>query len=241
MVIVPFAQGVALRARTDGLAVHLVPLFAFWLLGYFAFHAASQWLKAPARRRAGFVRPAWTYALASAACGVTTLVLGGPAMLGWVPVYLPLLVPALWLAAQRRERATLGGALTTAAAAVMVLVARYDSPWALLAAPDVRTPLLVAALAFAYFFGTVLYVKTNLRERGNPRYLWASVGWHAAWTSVAALAALAGWPTWWTVFFAATTVRAAWVPRQHPAWTPKRIGVLEVAFSAALLLGTILA
>ena len=236
MLVVPFVAGVVLRARDAALAPHLVTLFAFWMVGYFAFHAASQWLKAPPRRRPGFVRPAVTYAAAAAVLGVATLVLAGWPLLGWAPSYLPLLLPALWLASRHHERATLGGALTIAAAALMTLIARYDSPAALLADPDARTPVLTAVLLFGYFFGTVLYVKTNIRERGNPRFLVASQAWHAGLTlACLALAVAAGWPWWWAAFFAVTTVRAVVVPRRRPALTAKQIGLVEVVLSVALV------
>ena len=242
MLVVPFVAGVVLRTRDASPAVHLLPEFAFWMLGYFAFHAASQWLKAAPKRRPAFVRPTLTYAVASGAFGLLTLLLAGWGLLGWAPFYLPLLLPALWLAAQRHERATVGGALTIAAASLMTLVARYDSPAALAADPGARTPLLTAALVFAYFFGTVLYVKTNIRERGNPTFLAASVAWHAAATAAClALAAGAAWPGWWSGFFAVTTVRAILVPRRRPAATARQVGIGEAVLSTLLVAGIALA
>lgn len=238
MLVVPFVAGVVLRARDAALAPHLVPLFAFWMVAYFAFHAASQWLKAPPKRRPGFVRPTVTYAAIAAALGLLTLALAGWGILGWAPFYLPLLVPALWLAAQRHERATIGGALTIAAACLMALVARYDSPAELASDPGARTSLLTAALLFAYFFGTVLYVKTNIRERGNPRFLAASIAWHAAVTIACGVLALTlGWPWWWAAFFGVTTVRSVVVPRRRPAMTAKQIGIVEAVLSTVLVLG----
>ena len=93
----------------------------------------------------------------------------------------------------------------------------------------VQHALTVTALVFAYFFGTVLYVKTNIRERRNPAFYTASVAWHAAWTLLAALGSAVTWlsPAW-TLLLAALTARAAVVPRLRPPWTPKRIGFIEV-------------
>lgn len=234
MLVVPFAFGVVLAVRAGAAGWHLVALFAFWMLGYFAFNAASGWLKASARRRPGYVRPLLTYAAASALCGVTTLALGGWAMAGWAVAYLPLVAPALWLASRRRERATIGGALTVAAACLMVLVVRFPDPRALLAAgPDAVGAGLVALLLFGYFFGTVLYVKTNIRERNSRGYLVASVAWHAAWTLLAfGLGALGAAPWWWAAFFAVTTARAALVPGR--GWSPKRLGLVEGGLCVAL-------
>lgn len=234
MLVTPFLFGLVLAVRAGAAGWWLAPLFACWMLGYFAFHDASLWLKAAPRKRPTYVRPLLTYAAASGAAGVLTLALGGWAMALWALAYLPLLLPALWLASRRRERATVGGALTVAAASLMTLVARFPDPRTLLApgAPWLY-PALVAALLFAYFFGTVLYVKTNIRERGSRGYLLASVGWHAAATLVtAALAAAGALAWWWAVFFAATTVRSAVVPRL--GWSAKKLGFVEVGFTTFL-------
>ena len=238
MMTVPFLAGVILRMRETSFAVQIVPLFVFWMVGYFAFHAASLWLKAPPKRRPTFVKPTLVHAGVSAVFGVVTFALAGVGIVGWAPFYLPLALPALWLAAQRNERATIGGALTIAAACLVTLVVRYDSPAALASDPDARTPLLVAALLFAYFFGTVLYVKTNLRERGNPTFYTASVAWHAGFTLVClALTIALGWPWWWTAFAAVTLVRAIVVPRRRPMLTAKQIGIIESVLSVVVLVG----
>ncbi len=235
MVSLPFAIGAIEAARAGVAGPWTATLFGFWLLGYFAFNAASVWLKAPPRRRPPFAKPLAIYTLASGAAGVLTLMLGGGAMAWWVVVYLPLLLPALWLASRRRERATLGGALTIAAASTMLLVVRFPDPFALLeAGPDAARPLLLAGAMFAYFFGTVLYVKTNIRERGSRPFLIASIGWHAAASVATAAVARAGLlPWWWVGLFVLTTLRAAYVPSR--GWTPRRIGLIEAGLCVAIL------
>jgi len=238
MLVVPFAAGLLLRLRdAGGAAPWLATLFACWLLGYFAFNAASTWLKSAPARRPANVPPLVTYATASGAFGLLTLALAGVGILSWVPLYAVLLVPALVLAARRRERATAGGALTTAAASLMTLVVRFPAASDLLTGtPQVRSALVVAALVFAYFFGTVLYVKTNIRERGSMAFYRASVAWHAVWTALAALGIALGVAPAWTLLFAAATARAAVVPRLGRRPSPRAIGLGEVAFCAAALL-----
>lgn len=238
MLTAPFAAGLLLRAAQAELSLHLIPLFGFWMLGYFTFNAASQWLKAPPKRRPKFVRPILVYGALSGALGILTLVMAGWPLLAWAPFFVPFLLPAFWLASRRKERATLGGALTIGAASLMTLVVRYDSPAAMLA--DVNWPgaLIVTAGVFAYFFGTVWYVKTNIRERGSRGYYVASIAWHAGCTLLAAVLAWFGViPWWWTPFFAATTVRAAWVPKIEPRVTPMKLGLLEITLSTLLVLG----
>lgn len=230
MLIVPLVVGLLIRHHDGaGPAPYALPLGACWLLGYLAFNAVAGWMKAAPSRRPEFVAPIATYVAASAVFGVITVAMAGWPILGWVPFFAVLLVPALLLIHRRRERATVTGALTLAAASLMTLVARFDSPAELSWTPMVQHALTVTALVFAYFFGTVLYVKTNIRERRNPAFYTASVAWHAAWTLLAALGSAVTWlsPAW-TLLFAALTARAAVVPRLRPPWTPKRIGFIEV-------------
>lgn len=81
---------------------------------------------------------------------------------------------------------------------------------------------------FAYFMGTVLYVKTMIRERGSIGYRRASVGYHPM---VFVLA------TWWHpllgVFFGLALARAWLLPGR--ALRPVHVGIVEIALSAALL------
>lgn len=238
----PFITGVILRARHLFLEWYLLPLFGLWLSGYLAFNAASLWLKAAPGRRPEYLPPLLTYASVALAFGALTAWLAGPGIWGWAPPYALLLAGALWLAGRRRERVLLGGLLTTSAAGLITLVARFTSPLDLVASwgsPTVNESVAVAGLVFGYLFGTVLYVKTMIRERGELAWLNASIGWHAGWTLIAAALATAGVTgRWWPVFFLATTVRSWWLPRRGadrpvPA---KTVGFIEIGFSLALLL-----
>ena len=238
MLVTPWLVGAALRADAEGPAVWLgeVSLQVFWLVAYLVFQAASTWLKAAPVKRPRYRTPVIAYGILAAAQGLGTLVALGPGALGWVPGFVPLLAVAWWLAWRRRERSLLGGVVTVAAASLLGLVARHPVPHV----PDAATLVAVAA-CFGYFAGTVLYVKTMIRERGKPAWLAASVGFHAAATvvclaglmagGVASLAPLAA-------FFAATTVRALAMPllaRRVPI-SPKTVGFAEIGFTAALVL-----
>lgn len=233
MLVVPFLMGTYLRLRDGEPGWFLVPLFACWMVGYFAFNAASGWLKAPAKRRHQWVKPLAVYGALSAAAGVVTLALVGWPLVGWALAFVPLLLPALWLAAQRNERATVGGGLTIAAASLMVPIARHPHVLDALR-PEAALTWVVTGLVFAYFFGTVLYVKTNIRERGRPEWMVASVAYHgicAIATVPMAFAGLASW--WWPLFFLLCGLRAWLIPGRH--WSAKHIGFLEVGMSTLLL------
>lgn len=236
MLTVPFIAGAVERLRSGEPAAFLIPLGGCWIVGYFAFFAASGWLKAPPKRRAVWVRPLLVEAFLTLVAGVITLLLTGPVLAAWAPAFVVLLVPALVLAHLRRERDWTGGALTVAAASLMTLVARYPDPAELMSALDRASMLVLTGGIFAYFFGTILYVKTNIRERGSRPYLVASVVWHAASLAVYTVLAAAGaaqW--WWSVFFAATLTRAVLVPRRQPPLRPAPIGVIEGLFCAVII------
>lgn len=243
MVIVPLVLGTWLRWHHGEPAAYALALAPFWLMGYFAFHATSVWLKS--RRKPRDRPPMVAYASIAAVLGVITWLLGGVALAWWVVAFAPILLVALVLAAQRHERALVGGLLTVAAACLMVLVARFATPAGILAhldEPQVITALVLAAACYGYFSGTVFYVKSMIRERGHAGFLALSVGWHLLVLALATWAALAGIASWaWTVFFAVMAARALVLPLVGPMrahgrrFTPKQVGIAEAVFSVALV------
>ncbi|GAB2462424.1 YwiC-like family protein [Xylanimonas ulmi] len=235
MLALPFLVGVARGAADGALRPVLVPLLALWFVGYFAYFALGLWLKS--RRRPRYLPAMWTYGGATAALGLTVLALDWR-LIAWAPVFAPFLALGLWAAARRTERSVLAGGALVAAASIMTLVAytagRDGGPvWRALARADAPIGLL-AALAFAYLFGTVLYVKSMIRERGVRAYALASIGYHAAVTVAAVPVALARDPAWWwaVAFLAAMTARA-WALSTRRA-SAKALGLGEVAATVAL-------
>lgn len=230
MLIAPFVLGAGLQIRDAGWSWHLLALFGAWMLGYFTFAAASLWLKS--HRKARFVRPMVTYGVAAGVLGLLALLAVGPALLWWGVVYGPLTAVTLWLVAHKKERSTLSGLLTIAAAALMAVTAAHPVPAGALR-PGAGSAWWLAAIAFAYFFGTVPYVKTLVRERGHRSWVIGSVVYHAAATALAAVAALGGLLSWWwTGFFVLLTARALLVPALGPmsgrTVSPKHAGFGEV-------------
>ncbi|MEA5154878.1 YwiC-like family protein [Raineyella sp.] len=242
MVTVPWFLGTWQRFRDGEGAAYALVLGLFWLVGYFAFHAASQWLKS--RRQQRYLRPLVTYAAVAGVLGLVTWWLAGPGLIGWAIPFLPVLTVALALAARRHERALIGGLLTVAAASLVVLVARFASPMAVIdgwGSPQVDRAVALALVCFAYFGGTVFFVKSMIRERGNGGFLALSVGWHLAATAVALAGAALGGYAGWAWFFAVTAVRSLALPLAGPMrrdglrLTPKQLGLAEAVFSVALV------
>lgn len=243
MVVIPWVLGTWQRFRDGEGAAYALLLGLFWLVGYFAFHATSLWLKS--RRQHRYLRPMVTYAAAAAVLGVVTWWLAGPGLIGWAVPFVPVLAVALLLAAHRHERALIGGLLTVAAASLVVLVARFASPLAVVhgwGTPTVARAVGLTLICLGYFGGTVFFVKSMIRERGNVGFLALSVGWHVVATAAAILATLlAGAAPWWAAFFGLTAVRSLALPligpmrAGGPTFSPKQLGLAEAVFSVALV------
>lgn len=244
ILVVPVAVGMVERSRTGGLPGWAWPLLACWLVGYFAFFAAGLWLKAPARRRHAFVRPMVTYGAVSAVAGAVALAWQGGTLAWWAVVFAPLVAASAWLTAHRRERDLASGVLTVTASALMLPVMRFTTPDAALAR-GLDWDGLVTVLIWAYFVGTVLYVKTMIRERGHRSWWLASTGWHTACLVAGAMVALAHPASpWWLVTFAVALGRAAGVPWLATARgrriSPQQIGVAEIAIVMLVVLSALL-
>jgi len=205
-----------------------------WFAGYFAFFATGLWFTS--HFKAKYLPPVRAYALVTVLLGLTLLLLR-PVLAWWALPYAPLLAASLWCSYTRRDRSLFNDSLTVLAACLMLPVAAsiFD------ASAHLVWP--AAAIVFAYFFGTVLYVKTMIRERNSRTYLRASIGYHCA--LVALPAVFYGLVSQWrasvgvtglalfTAFFAGLAVRAVLVPRTHA--TPKQVGFGEIGASVVLL------
>jgi hypothetical protein len=218
MLLVPWLAGVL----AAGFRWPHLPLLGAWLTGYLFSYYLFQAVKT---RRPGRVR---TQLLVYA---IPTVLLGGlvlavrPHVLWYGPVYAILFAVNVGYAARRRERALLNDFASVVQSCLMVFVCATvaDAPAA---------AVLPAFLAVtAYFVGTVLYVKTMIRERGDAAYYRASVGYHGA---VFAVGAWLLQPV--AVLFALLLARAVVFPGRP--MTPKQVGVLEIAASTLLLVVT---
>src|SRR5690606_40170738 len=116
----------------------------------------------------------------------------------------------------RDERSLWSGISTTVGSSLMTLVA-----FAAGGGTDFARAWLLAGVLAVYFAGTVLYVKTLIRERGSQPYYWLSVVTHG----LATLALIPLAPAL-TPVFAALTARAAIVPAFRV--TPKQAGIGEI-------------
>jgi hypothetical protein len=238
MLIVPFAVG----ALDAGPSWRHLPLLLAWLVGYFAFFAAGLWLRSRGKRR--YWPPVRAYGVLTVVLGLVVIAVD-PDVLHWAVVFLPLLSFSLWCSWRRADRSLLNDGVTVLAACFMTVVAagfgeRPGEPGtpslaglAWLPGADQERSWVLTGLLLAYFAGTVLYVKTMIRDRGDAGRYWLSVIYHAAVCVPAAVAS-----PWWGALFVALAARAAVVPKRWPGLTAATIGVGEIV--ASLTLATLL-
>ncbi len=246
MLVVPVVAGAILAARAETLRWWVIPLAILVLAGYLTFYSTTTVLKARPTRRRALLTPVVVHGTVAAVAGALVLALGGWPLLWWLPIYLPVLLVALWLASARKERSIASGGLTILAASLMVLVIRFITPMVIWQTWDVGTAgdVAIAAVIFGYFFGTVFHVKSLIRERGQRRSRWRSLVWHGLCIVAAAGVAAAGvigW--WWTIFFVITFARSFWFTHRAlhgQVDKPLVIGMTEMAISALAIIGVAL-
>ena len=207
---------------------HLLLLVA-WLVGYFAFFAAGLWLRSG--RKARYVRPVQVYGAATVVL-LAALLVASPGLVAWAPWYAVLLVGSLVASLRRADRSWFNDTVTVAAACLTAPVAAGLGTHP----PTTAVTWTSAAVLFAYFFGTVVYVKTMIRERGRRSVLVASVAYHVVVAVVA----------WWVhpvlgVVATALAARAWLVPALRPQTSPKAVGLGEIAATLAVATAVLVA
>jgi YwiC-like protein len=219
MLVVPYAAGLL----AAGYRWPDVPLLGAWVAGYLLSYYVFQALRSrrPERYRGQIL---WYAAISVPLAAVT--VAARPMLLLYAPAYAALVAVNAAYALRRRERALLNDLASVTQSCLIVFVV------ATVAGVPPRAVVGPFILCLAYFAGTVLYVKTMIRERGDPRYRRWSIGYHAAALPVAVVVT-----PWAGPLFAWLLVRSAVFPRMAGGrgMSPKRVGLVEFANSVVLL------
>jgi tryptophan-rich sensory protein len=232
MLAVPLLLGVA-ASRAD--AWQLV-LAAAAVAGYLASATWQAWLRA--RRRPSFVPSLRVYGIAFALLAVV-LVVAHPGLVVAGIVVVP--AAAFGLAGARPgARREIGDTLAQLLQAIVLTpAAAYVS--GAFDPPRVAAYTIVAA---AYLVGTVLVVRSVIRERGNTPFAIGSIGFHLALV----IAAAALLPPAWVVVAVGLALRAAalpWVQRRragtaHPLRTVQ-VGAVEAGAAIAVVVAAFVA
>ncbi|GID30368.1 YwiC-like family protein [Paractinoplanes brasiliensis] len=219
MLLVPWLAGVL----AAGFRWAHLPLLGAWLTGYLFTYYALQAIKT--RRLSRFRPQLLLYGPIAGGLGVLT-VIGHPRVLAYAPAYACLLMINAYYARMRRERAIVNDLVSVVQSCLMVLVAATVTGAAL----TQSLPALIIVLL--YFTGTVLYVKTMIRERNNPAYYRISVIYHVL--GFVAAACLGAMPA---TVFAILLARAAAFPRYR--LTPKHVGMMEIGTAVLVLIAAV--
>lgn len=220
MALLPFFYGMLLG---QPIWAHLFLLLA-WFSLYLMTYPFLNLFKPQIKDKREYVRWSWIYALASAVFSVPVLFYHWQvALFGFA--MLPLVGVAIYYTRTKNERALcndLAGIAIFALAgmgAYYFSTARFDSNiWQ------------VALYPSLFFIGTTLYVKSMMRERKNPRYYWASIGWHGLCILMFILCQQYAL----SLTFVPSFLRAIFLPRYK--LTVKQVGLIEFAVSLLFFL-----
>jgi hypothetical protein len=226
MLAVPFVLGIA--ASRPG-PWHLV-LAATSVLGYLASATGQPWLRA--RRRDAFIVPLVVYGAGFGVLGLA-LVVAFPALLATLVVLGPTTALIVAGAKPGTRRDLVNSLAQSGQAVVLVPAAAWVS-----GAFDPARAAIATAVGAAYLLGTVLVVRSVLRERNSSAFTALSVGFHA----VLAVPALLLGPVW-VLLAVGLALRAAALPtlarRQagtHRPLKPVHVGAVEAVASIAVVL-----
>lgn len=198
-----------------------------WLSAYCFNHYLGLTIKSWRRK------DRWTrYRKQQLAYGLIALIIGWSiiveniALLNLAPVFIFVFAVNLIAIKQGEERNWINDLLGIALSILVGGITAYVITGSI----DSEQIFVLLALAI-YFIGTVWYVKTIIREKGKAGWFWLSVIWHLGATVYGfSQNYLLG------IFFLLTCIRAYLIPARN--WSPKKVGILEIFFTTALLIIT---
>lgn len=222
MLVVPFLLG--MFTANPGW-IHLL-FFIGWLLAYLFSYPLLQWMKTGKSER--YRQPVVLFAAVLLPVAAALLWLR-PELIWYGLMLVPLFTVNTYFARRNRERAF----WNDIAAIVQFCTVVYPA-YALGEGDDWRLAAELAVVCFLYFAGTVFYVKTMIRERGNPIYYAGSVGYHV----VLLVLSVCTRPYLLLLPLGLVLVRAVICPKTR--MSIKQSGILEVGISVIVLISVLI-
>lgn len=233
--IVPVLCGFAVAGASPAGWLFLAAWVSAYPVGYFLGRALSarvrrgSWTRLARRERAR----AMPWAVLTAALGLP-LVVTRPWLLAAAGLLAVLWGMGLAIAARRGERSLANDFMLVAQAALSLplAIAVVAGPAALagdLAGQTLQATMIVAA----YLAGSVLHVKSLLREAGNVTFHRVNVAWHGLLALGAGLAS-----PWWLVGFLPALARSILL---RPGLRPGAIGGIEAVVAVLVVVAAFLA
>lgn len=171
-----------------------IPVAALWITGYCLYFTADNWLRA--RRRATYLPPVRFWALWVALFAAASLVAAG-CLLRWAWLFIPLVLVTAWTSFRRESRSLLARSSEVIAAGLMTPVmwdlsyradhgiasisalASQGLTQGITATAQGSRVLLVTIAVIYYFWCTIPFVKSLVREKASRAYLATSIIAHA--------------------------------------------------------------
>jgi hypothetical protein len=225
MLAVPLLLGIA-ASRPD---IGQLPLAGAAVSGYLAMTSAQGWLRG--RQQSRYRLPLVVYATAFLACAAI-LALLRPSVLAAALVLLPAGVLILAISRLRHPRSLLVALLEVLVALVLVPTAASAADPSATVAPMTHEVAKATLVAGIYLAGSVLVVRSVIRERERPWFAIGSVAAHLLALPVTLF--LISWP--YGVLVGLLALRAALVPLAR-RWLlgrgrqlrPVQVGMVELA------------
>jgi hypothetical protein len=213
MLVVPFLLGMAVSKPVWTHAL----LFIAWLLAYLFIYPFLQWTRTGKINQ--YAKPMLVYGTLLVPAVAVLLALK-PGLIWYGLVLLPLSTVNLFYAKINRERAFANDAAAVLLFSLMVWMSFYVG-----GGTDLRLAAELFGISVLYFLGTVLYVKTMIREKNNRTFFFISVGYHVAQCILVGILL----SKWLLLSFVVLLLRAALSPQIK--LTVKRTGILEIAYA----------
>lgn len=195
MALLPYLTGVA----GGGFRWQHILVGALWLSGYSFFFAAENWLKA--RRSSAYLPPMQLWFLVTAILAAAALWFCG-VLLVWALCFLPFMAVTAWQAIKRKNRSLIARTCEVCAAGLMCAVAwdigvrevlylpalwKNEGNSCLFTSAAFMQATIVTLLLTFYFWSTIPFVKSLVRERISTRFLALSIAAHIVGISVSVL------------------------------------------------------
>ncbi|WP_420100376.1 YwiC-like family protein [Corynebacterium sp.] len=251
---------------TAGMVLTFLAVTVAWAVGYLAFFAGGILIRARnATMRGRAVAPTVVYGAVAGLAAALALILQ-PHLLWWAFVFLPLIAIAVYETWRGTPRSLASGVATTAASAFIIPVSATIGLGATLPVTggvtwtsNLFTAAVVEALPSAvwvsffwlllYTVGTIPYVKTMIRKKGDPVWLAGSQVFHLVALVVVVATVVVRYVHWaaWILAVAVFAV-ALWRSRAVPAsaaagvpWPPKKVGMREIPLHAGVAVAGVMA
>ena len=226
MLLVPFTLG-TFSGTPSWLSLLLLTC---WLAAYLTSYFTLRWVRTRGLRHRGlrYRNPAIGYGVVFSLSG-SCLALLEPWLALAALSFVPFEAVAATLSLRGRERSVAAGIASATAASLMAPVAYWLADGA-----DQSLAVALLVVTWLALTGSVLHVKSTIRERDNPRYRTASILFHALALVVALLI-----DPLLVIPFGFLLVRSVAVP-QH-GWRPAQIGAVEIVGSLLVVAASLIA